>query len=137
MSGGSSGGYGGSGYGAPSGGYGAPSAGYGAPDAGYGAPSTGYDSPSSGYDTPAAGGSGSGFNPGSDYSAPSSGYSAGRRKRDILSEDQREFYTNLAKNFEAGVSPVIGSLASDYTNLASNEYDRLTPVNPIPGMLEQ
>jgi len=151
MSGGSSGGYGGSGYGAPSGGYGAPSggygapsAGYGAPDAGYGAPSTGYDSPSSGYDspssgydTPAAGGSGSGFNPGSDYSAPSSGYSAGRRKRDILSEDQKEFYTNLAKNFEVGVSPVIGSLASDYTNLASNEYDRLTPVNPIPGMLEQ
>merc|ERR1719373_890383 len=130
---------GGSGYGASSGGYGAPSGGYGAPDAGYGAPSSGYDSPSSGYDTPssgydspAAGGSGSGFNPGSDYSAPSSGYSAGRRKRDILSEDQKEFYTNLAKNFEVGVSPVIGSLASDYTNLASNEYDRLTPVNPIP-----
>jgi len=116
------------GYGAPSAGYGAPDAGYGAPDAGYGAPSTGYDSPSSGYDAPA---------PGNDYSAPSSGYSAGRRKRDILSEDQKEFYNNLAKNFEVSVNPVIGDLAQDYTNLASNEYDRLTPVNPISGLLEQ
>jgi|ERR1719373_87060 len=131
---------GGSGYGAPSGGYGAPSAGYGAPDAGYGAPdagygapSSGYDSPSSGYDTPS-----SGYDtPGSDYSAPSSGYSAGRRKRDILSEEQKEFFNNFGKNFEIGVSPVIGSLAQDYTNLASNEYDRLTPVNPISGLVGQ
>merc|ERR1712029_574860 len=117
---------GGSGYGAPSGGYGAPSAGYGAPDAGYGAPDAGYGAPSSGYDSP-----------GSDYSAPSSGFSAGRRKRDILSEEQKEFFNNFGKNFEIGVSPVIGSLAQDYTNLASNEYDRLTPVNPISGLVGQ
>merc|ERR1712211_121834 len=89
-------------------------------------PSSGYDTPSSGYDTP-----------GSDYSAPSSGYSAGRRKRDILSEEQKEFFNNFGKNFEIGVSPVIGSLAQDYTNLASNEYDRLTPVNPISGLVGQ
>jgi len=60
--------------------YGAPSTGYGAPDAGYGAPSGGYD-------------------------APSDGYGAGRRRREVLSADQKDIFKNLVASSEE-VNPV-------------------------------
>jgi len=74
-------------------GYGAPSTGYGAPDAGYGAPAA-----SSGYD------------------APSDGYGAGRRRREVLTTEQKAVYADF-------VSP---SLINSYV------VDSRIPENYLP-----
>jgi len=58
---------------------------------GYGAPSSGYGAPSSGYGAPESAG----------YDAPSQGYGSIRRRREVLSPDQKEVFATQMASLES------------------------------------